>query len=417
MADPGAIMSYYDLYDGPFSENLSNILTDYENPSLLDLPEPDHIGGQGPSNTSDNHNPDHVTLEQNSATNWDLPIDFNVDQCLGSGPNNQPGPSRIRDHQETNNNDPDDQVIEENLEFPQVNNSNNIGGNSRTLPTWPSPPVPFNCTCCQVLREIIHVNEFNNYMKLEIHGRLGMICHAIWESRNTTNNNVTTSTSSGNDPRFEMFDFCRQSIEDVKRFLVEYCSRRKVEGYVMLHDPLSIFYEALCVGLEWDELSNNDFDFVPTSPPHNSGGAEENYTEQQGQEEQQVTHQQEQTVETRLETTQNDVERNSRISLAEQRQRTGKLTLMDLREYLHLTIEDAAKAMNVCPTVLKKICRRHNLPRWPYRKIRSIKRQISSLRPNLESNDAAVREQAQAEIDRLRQEATNICAGVDVVGL
>lgn len=52
-----------------------------------------------------------------------------------------------------------------------------------------------------------------------------------------------------------------------------------------------------------------------------------------------------------------------------QRQRTGRLTLSDLREYLHLPIEEAARRMNVCPTVVKKICRRHGLTRWPYRKV------------------------------------------------
>lgn len=52
-----------------------------------------------------------------------------------------------------------------------------------------------------------------------------------------------------------------------------------------------------------------------------------------------------------------------------QRQRTGRLTLFDLREYLHLPIEEAARRMNVCPTVVKKICRRNGLTRWPHRKV------------------------------------------------
>lgn len=39
-------------------------------------------------------------------------------------------------------------------------------------------------------------------------------------------------------------------MEDVKNFLVEYCNERKQSGYLMLPDPLSIFYDALFVGLD-----------------------------------------------------------------------------------------------------------------------------------------------------------------------
>lgn len=52
-----------------------------------------------------------------------------------------------------------------------------------------------------------------------------------------------------------------------------------------------------------------------------------------------------------------------------QRERTGKLTLGDLRNYFHLPIEEAAKRLRLCPTVVKKICRRYGLLRWPHRKV------------------------------------------------
>lgn len=48
------------------------------------------------------------------------------------------------------------------------------------------------------------------------------------------------------------FSFCKESISRVKEFLVEYCNGRKTNGYIMLQDPLSSFYEAICVGLDWD---------------------------------------------------------------------------------------------------------------------------------------------------------------------
>lgn len=57
------------------------------------------------------------------------------------------------------------------------------------------------------------------------------------------------------------------------------------------------------------------------------------------------------------------------VSFCEQRERSGKIQLMDLTQHFHLPINDAAKALGICPTVLKKICRRHGMRRWPHRKV------------------------------------------------
>ncbi|XP_022758711.1 uncharacterized protein LOC111305431 [Durio zibethinus] len=90
--------------------------------------------------------------------------------------------------------------------------------------------------------------------RLEIHGRLGMICHAILNDQSSSSNAVT----SGH--QYQMFDFCKKSIEDVKQFLTQYCIERNQAGYILIKDPLSIFYEAICVGLVWDDnLCNGDF--------------------------------------------------------------------------------------------------------------------------------------------------------------
>ena len=58
-----------------------------------------------------------------------------------------------------------------------------------------------------------------------------------------------------------------------------------------------------------------------------------------------------------------------KCNLSAQRQRTGRMTVNDVWEYLHLPISEASKKLNVCNTVLKKICRRSGLSRWPYRKV------------------------------------------------
>lgn len=44
-------------------------------------------------------------------------------------------------------------------------------------------------------------------------------------------------------------------------------------------------------------------------------------------------------------------------------------SIIDLTKYFHLPINVAGKAIGICPTVLKKICRKHGLQRWPHRKV------------------------------------------------
>ncbi|KVH97524.1 Plant regulator RWP-RK [Cynara cardunculus var. scolymus] len=70
-----------------------------------------------------------------------------------------------------------------------------------------------------------------------------------------------------------------------------------------------------------------------------------------------------------------------KTTFSTQRERTGKLTIKDLVGFFHIPIEVAAKKIQVCPTVIKKICL-----------------------------DAEVRGRAQSEIDTFRQEIANIYA-------
>lgn len=43
--------------------------------------------------------------------------------------------------------------------------------------------------------------------------------------------------------------------------------------------------------------------------------------------------------------------------------------MSDLAQHFHLPINAAAKELGICPTVLKKICRRNGMRRWPHRKV------------------------------------------------
>eukprot|EP01039_Chlorochromonas_danica_P006816 gene6816-7529_t len=55
------------------------------------------------------------------------------------------------------------------------------------------------------------------------------------------------------------------------------------------------------------------------------------------------------------------------------------ITLEDLRRYFHLPIAEVARHFNTCTTALKKICRKLNINKWPYRQILSLTKSIQSL--------------------------------------
>ena len=58
----------------------------------------------------------------------------------------------------------------------------------------------------------------------------------------------------------------------------------------------------------------------------------------------------------------------------------GGANILELAPYFYYPINEAAKRLGICPTVLKKICRKHGLRRWPHRKLQSIERALEKLR-------------------------------------
>ncbi|RVW52342.1 Protein NLP3 [Vitis vinifera] len=364
MTDPLDDVPYHD----PFSFDLPLVLvedlnfSDPPNPNLSDIPslvKPDsnpYLIPQSSDELADN------TIDPfKDSFAWELCDDSN-------GDNPQLTPMEV--HGETSS-----QAETSQQQIPSSENS-------VPLPVWPLPPVPYGCSCCQILREIIHTNGTYT-TKLEVHGRPGLISHAVLESH--------YCAVDGIPPDHHMFDFCKKSIEGVKQFLQQYCKERRQAGFAMLQDPLSLFYEAICVGLDYEESMNAD-EFFQRSPSH-SGGCQINHPETEAE---------------------NRSERTQKIPLAAQRERTGKLTIYDFTRYFHLPIDKAAEGLNICPTVVKKICRKHGVDRWPYRKVKSIQRQMVRLKPSLRSKDAAERARAQTEMERLKQEMTNACGGIAI---
>jgi hypothetical protein len=63
--------------------------------------------------------------------------------------------------------------------------------------------------------------------------------------------------------------------------------------------------------------------------------------------------------------------------------------------------------------VLKKICRRHGLKRWPNRRLKSIDKQLAMLLAVLEEEgaegDQETRREIEDQVDMLRSERAKLC--------
>eukprot|EP00871_Galdieria_phlegrea_P002153 jgi/Galph1/2939/GphlegSOOS_G1618.1 len=56
--------------------------------------------------------------------------------------------------------------------------------------------------------------------------------------------------------------------------------------------------------------------------------------------------------------------------------RKDHIDMETLKSHFHLPMVEASKRLGVCVTVLKKICRRFGIARWPHRKLRSVAKHI-----------------------------------------
>lgn len=120
---------------------------------------------------------------------------------------------------------------------------------------------------------------------------------------------------------------------------------------------------------------------------------------------------------------------NSHEFFHEQRQemdaRHGKeeLTLKEISKHFNTPIQDAAKALGVCPTILKKVCRRLGIVRWPYRRVNSLNKMIATLetayqRQHEQSTDGSPprtgtrgTDTIRREIEALKRERDNAMTG------
>lgn len=85
-----------------------------------------------------------------------------------------------------------------------------------------------------------------------------------------------------------------------------------------------------------------------------------------------------------------------------------ELTLNELRPHFNKPMAVVAKELGVCITLMKKICRRNGLVRWPHRRIRSLVNRITSLQVLVGNAAGAERKRFQAQIAGLREELSAV---------
>jgi hypothetical protein len=85
-----------------------------------------------------------------------------------------------------------------------------------------------------------------------------------------------------------------------------------------------------------------------------------------------------------------------------------ELTLNELRPHFNKPMAIVAKELGVCITLMKKICRRNGLVRWPHRRIRSLVNRITSLQVIAGNAQGAERKRFQQQIYSLREELSAV---------
>jgi len=92
----------------------------------------------------------------------------------------------------------------------------------------------------------------------------------------------------------------------------------------------------------------------------------------------------------------------------------GRTHIAEIAQYFHKPINVAARNLNVCATVLKKICRQHGLKRWPSRRLLSLQKQIRITEKELKSKSVDNMTKRRVEVEKrlydLKAEFEIICS-------
>ncbi|TMW55760.1 hypothetical protein Poli38472_010642 [Pythium oligandrum] len=81
---------------------------------------------------------------------------------------------------------------------------------------------------------------------------------------------------------------------------------------------------------------------------------------------------------------------------------TKHISIDELRAHFDRPIIDVAKEFGICITLMKKICRRNGIKRWPHRQIRSLSKSIASMEAAMLSTQGSEREKYRDQIMSLK---------------
>ncbi|CAE6103962.1 unnamed protein product [Arabidopsis arenosa] len=413
---------YEDLYNDPFDgfggftdEDLINIMSDL-NPNLMDMSFTEHTSPPVfptlPLDVDDTQLLHELDL---SITNYDIKDEFDSLSCVDDGFTisldmyDQPNDD-LNDYNDVPGeigNDNGKSIVDESTRlevstrvFGGANGPDFDIGGSSTMPVPVTPTISDGvhvCGCCKMLRELVHLKKEVERNTLNIFGGIGFFCHAVLLTE------LLFPDSMERQP--QTIHLQGLTMEEVKKFIEDYCSHRVASGLSLVRDTNAAFYQAMSANFISNQstpmltipsptdvpmslVSPEEARPVPPAPPH-VGLREQSTTKLPKQREKRKT------------------------PLAAQRERTKQMTLKDICQLFDLPIEQAAKEMKVCVTVLKKICRKGSLRRWPHRKIKSLQAKIEALKTLLlTATDGVVKARAEAEIERLQRHIDKICSDI-----
>ncbi|KAG7399298.1 hypothetical protein PHYBOEH_009224 [Phytophthora boehmeriae] len=89
---------------------------------------------------------------------------------------------------------------------------------------------------------------------------------------------------------------------------------------------------------------------------------------------------------------------------------TKHISIDELRAHFDRPIIDVAKDFGICITLMKKICRRNGIKRWPHRQIRSLSKSIASMEAAMLSAHGSEREKYRDQIVNLKMKRESVIA-------
>ena len=92
-----------------------------------------------------------------------------------------------------------------------------------------------------------------------------------------------------------------------------------------------------------------------------------------------------------------------------------QISLTDLQRQFDRPIVDAARYFGICESILKRVCRRHGIPKWPQRSIRSLKRKIAALEENLEFLQVHERKPIELQLRSLNLQLQRLYGGTGIL--